>query len=87
MISSRISINILLFISILYFPWWATFLIALLLLALHSGVELLFWGVFADALFGTKLLFFYDVQFLFTLTFFALIFLALYIKKQIIFYN
>lgn len=87
MLSSRISINILLLISILYFPWWITIAIALLLLVLHNGVELLFWGVFADSLFGTQLLYFYDIQYLFTLLFFSLIFIAMYLKKKVIFYN
>ena len=87
MLSSRISINILLFISTLYFPWWVTIAIGVLLLTLHTGVELLFWGIFADALFGTQLSYFYNVQYIFTLTFFVLIFIAVYIKRKMIFYN
>ncbi len=87
MTPSRISINILLFISVLYFPWWLTILIGILLLSLHNGVELLFWGLFADALFGVPLESFYGVQYLFTLLFFILIVLAVYVKQKMIFYN
>jgi len=84
---TRIALNILLGISILFFPWWVSFIAGLTLLALHKAYEVVVWGLLFDALYGTPLEAFHNIQYLGTLVFFALFLLSIVVKKKIIFYQ
>lgn len=44
----RIVLNVILFVFILFFPWWIMLFVALMLLALFDGYELIGWGLFVS---------------------------------------
>lgn len=83
----RITLNILLFLSILFFPWWVSLAIGLILLIRYTAYELLAYGFFADTVYGIPLPGLYNIQFLFTLVFFIALVASFYIKRKIIFYR
>ncbi len=65
----RLILNIALFISILFFPWYLTIILGLALVALYNSYEVLAWGFFADTLYATTLPALYGFQFIFTVIF------------------
>ena len=86
-ISIRFFLILLFFSSTFFFPWFVTTLLALALLAVSSGYEVVFGGLMLDFLYGTDVPSYIGSPFLFTI-FFAILFVAgFYIKKHLIFYN
>lgn len=83
----RIFLNIFILTSILFFPWWITLGIVLILLAIYNAYEVIVWGVFADALYSIPLVEFFNIQFIFTITFVLLLVISSFLKKKVIFYN
>lgn len=82
----RALLNILLGISIVFFPWQISLILGLLLLGLYPAYEVLFWSFFFDTLYGTAYLAFYNIQFLGTTVFFILLLISFVVKRKIIFY-
>lgn len=85
--SLRIQLNILLFIAILFLPWWLSFLIALSILIIFDGYELIGWGLFVDGLYGNQLENLFNLQYVFTLSSALLLILGFMLKKKIIYYD
>lgn len=83
----RIVLNVLLFVSILFFPWWLTLVFGLVLLIRYAAYEIILYGFFADTIYGIPLPEFYGIQFLCTAVFMIALFASFFIKKKIIFYQ
>lgn len=83
----RIIMNIALALSILFFPWWVTGLLAVLMIFMFQAFEIILWGFIADTLYGAPVAAYYNTEFLFTLLFVALLILIVPIKRRLIFYK
>lgn len=83
----RILLNLFLFFSILFLPWWFTLFAAVAFLFIFEAYEVLLWGLFADVLYSTPVPAYFNIEFLFTLLFFILFIGIHYIKKRLRFYN
>lgn len=70
---TRLLVALLFFISILFFPWWVSVALALLLVSLARAYEVVLGGILMDALFGATLWSLPPILFtcLFTLFFFG----------------
>lgn len=84
--TTRIFLNILIFSSILFFPWWVTVFLSLILLFSFEASEVIVWGLFIDVLYSTPLVIFFNFTFIFTLLFLILFFVVQVFKKRLIFY-
>lgn len=84
---TRVVLNIFLGISILFFPWWISLIIGLVLIMSCKAYEIIVWGLLFDALYGTSVNIFYNIQYLGTLVFFAFFLLSFALKRKIIFYQ
>ena len=61
----RLAANLILFISIVFFPWWITLLFAGVFFFKFSLMyEVIGWAFFMDVLYGTRLSFFFNVTLL-----------------------
>lgn len=83
----RIFLNIFIFLSILFFPWWITLGVVLIILAIYNAYEVIVLGIFADALYSVPLVDFFNIQFVFTIIFVSLLVVSSFLKKKVIFYN
>jgi hypothetical protein len=84
----RIFIDIILILSIFYFPWWVTALFALSgIFIFKNFYESIIAGFLIDALYGTKTSEFAGVWFVFTASFFLLYILSTRLKKNIRIYE
>ena len=83
----RIFANIVLFVSVLFLPWWITALLGVIVAFTYTAYELFGWGIFADSLYSVPLDAFSNIQFLFTLYFFVLFVVVIFIKRKTIFYQ
>lgn len=79
----RILLSLAVVMSILYFPWWMTLILCVILLIRYPAYELIAYGLFADALYAPPS----GIQYLFTFTFFLLLCVSFVIKSKIIFYH
>lgn len=84
--ASRIFLNVLIFLSILFFPWWITAFFALILLFSFEAAEVIIWGLLIDTLYGIPLAIFFHFTFVFTLLFMILFFVVQILKKRLVFY-
>jgi hypothetical protein len=86
--TSRIFIDIIIFFSIFYFPWWITtiFVIGGIFL-FRNFYEAIFAGFLLDALYGAKTVEFYGFWFVFAASFFLFYIIVNRLKKNIRFYN
>ncbi len=76
----RLSLALLFFGSILFFPWWVSVFLGVLLLFAGEGYEVLFGGVLLDVLYGAPLPFFFHFPALYT-ALFSLLFLFVRVVK------
>lgn len=84
----RLVLNILLFLTILFLPWWFVLLAALALLIVFDAYEILFWGLFIDALYGNPSTFIlFSFEYVFTIGFLAVLIISFIIKRKVIFYD
>ncbi|PIT96563.1 hypothetical protein COT82_02565 [Candidatus Campbellbacteria bacterium CG10_big_fil_rev_8_21_14_0_10_35_52] len=83
----RIIFNVLIFGSVLFFPWWFTIIIAIFFLSVFNAYEVLFWGLFADMLYGVSTPNFFGIQFIFTIIFTLFFICARILKKKLIHYD
>lgn len=83
----RLLINILLVPSILFFPWWVSLALGVLLLVKDRAYEVIVWAFVFDTLYGTAYIPFFGLQFIATLLFFILFFLSIAVKRRIILYR
>jgi len=82
----RFLLNVLLFASVIWLPWWAVVLCALPLLFGYRAYEVLVWGVLADMLYATPVLVFANLPLLFSMLFLLLFLAAEYSKRFLVFY-
>ena len=75
-LSLRILFNIIMFSSVLFFPWWFTFVIAVFFLFFFDAYEVLFWGFLGDVLYGNPVPLYFNVPFLLTLVSLLLFFVV-----------
>jgi len=76
----RILYNIVVLLSILFFPWWIFALVMILFVALvRVPYEILFWGLLIDSLFGSEL-------YVFTWGASIALILSIFIKERLLFY-
>jgi len=83
---TRILLNLLIFSSILFLPWWMTLFVVLVLLFALEAPEVLVWGLFIDVLYSVPLVLFFHFTFVFTFLFFVLFLFTKYLKKRLVFY-
>lgn len=82
---TRIALNVVLVSSILFLPWWFSIAAAATLLFAFSAYEVLFWGLFADALYSAPIGAFVGIELVFT-TLFILLFICIgYSKRWLMF--
>lgn len=82
----RIVLNFILAASILFLPWWVSVLTGVLMLFLFEAYEIVVWGFVADQLYSVPNALFFNIEFLFTITFALLLFSISKFKKYVIFY-
>jgi len=85
--TKRILINISIFLSALFLPWWITLIFILLLVFSFIAPEILVWGFFIDVLYAAPVAPFLGFEFIFTFFFLFLYFVAHYLKKRLVFYS
>lgn len=79
----RILINIIVFFSILFFPWWvAVFTGVVAVLLQRNFYEIMAWGVFYDLLYGTASIHILGFSFFFTAGAFILFYGAEFLKTR-----
>jgi len=83
----RLSLNLLLGISLLAFPWWMSLLLMLGMAFIYSAYEILFWGLAADALYGWPLPLFDNTPILFSVIALGIFLIVEYSKRFLIFYH
>lgn len=83
----RIVFNILMFLSVLFLPWWVTVIVAMVFLSKFKAYEIIFWGVFADILYNASVPSFLNIEYLFTITFIVLLIISHYLKRRLMFYD
>ncbi len=83
----RLSLNLFLFMSILFSSWWVVIALMILLLIFYEAFEVLLWGIFFDMLYSIAVPFYFDVPILFTL-FSIFLFIGMnFSKRYLIFYT
>lgn len=82
----KIIFNLSIFASILFLPWWLTVIIAISFLFMFTSYEVILWGLFADILYSSPVLSFFNIEFLFTIVFIMLFIVVYFIKNKLIFY-
>lgn len=83
----RIFANILLFASVLFFPWWVTVMAGVIFAVFFSAFyESIFWAFFIDLLYGTEAASFLNFTFLFTASTIIFVLILERIKKTTRFY-
>ena len=87
MIGIRAALNIAIFISILFFPWWISLALGILLIAVCKSYEVLVWGLFFDALYGTPLDSLFGIEYVASVLFLFLFLVSFLVKKRVIFYK
>lgn len=80
----RVVLIVALFLSVLYLPWVATLLIALAVLAVRPGYEVIVAGLALDLLYGDSGVYGISTPFLSTLCAVVLFFTAHFIKRNFI---
>ena len=83
----RIILNVLMFGSVLFFPWWFTIIIAICFLFAFNAYEVLFWGLLADILYGVSTTNFFGIRFIFTIIFTLFFIGARILKKRLAYYD
>lgn len=83
----RIVFNILMFLSVLFLPWWVTVIVAMVFLSKFKAYEIIFWGVFVDILYSASVPSFLNIEYLFTITFIVLLIISHYLKRRLMFYD
>lgn len=83
----RIFLDIMLFLSVLFAPWWASVLIAVTILSIADAFEVILAGVALDALYSTPLAGFAMIEVLFTILFAGLFISAWYVKRHLLVYE
>lgn len=87
MLGRRTILNLSLFLSILFFPWWISLFVAVLLLVFHRAYEVLFWALFFDSLYGAPLESLWGIEYLATFALLIIFFVLEMVKKKMIFYE
>ncbi len=83
----RISANILLFASVLFFPWWMTVASGITFAVFfRAPYEVIFWAFLSDLLYGTEMSSFPRITFLLTASATVLVLVLEKIKKMTRFY-
>lgn len=83
----RLLLNIMLLISVLFFTWWISVLVGLLLLFRRNAFEVVFWGFLMDVLYGVSLPAFWGFPLVMTSLFFVLYLVSVVLKQRLIFYH
>jgi len=79
----RLFLPLLFFASILFFPWWLSVFLALVLSIPHDAYEVLLGGVLMDALYGAPVPALFDLPIIFTLLFAAFFFAGAYLRPRL----
>ncbi len=83
----RILANIVLFSSVLFFPWWVTVAAGVAFsVFFRASYEVVFWAFFSDLLYGTEAASFFRIHFLSTASAVVLVVVLERIKKMTRFY-
>ena len=83
---TRLSLNGVLFGSVLFLPWWVTLFAIAVFIALRFAPEVLFWGLALDLLYGAPLPSFFTVPLVCTLTAVVLFSAAELLKRRLTLY-
>jgi hypothetical protein len=87
MLYLRITLNLLIFSSILFLPWWFTALAAIGFMFAFEAYEVLLWGLIADIYYGAPVPAYFNIEFLFTILFFILFAVIHFFKKKLLAYT
>jgi hypothetical protein len=85
---SRVILGILVFLSIIWAPWWLTWSLAIIFLFYFSlYYEIFAWGIIYDALYGISLSEYWNVSYIFSIASIVLFIISFIIKKKLIIYE
>jgi hypothetical protein len=84
---NRILFNLLLIVSIFFFPWWVVLIVGALFLLAFIAPEVLILGLIADFLYSASIPNFFGFQFVFSLTFLIFLVTAIYMRKHMSLYS
>ncbi len=80
--------GLIILISILFGPWWLTWVLAILLLFYYPVYyEIIAWGIIYDSLYGVSLPEFWNIKYIFTIFSIVIFIISLFIKKRLIVYE
>ena len=81
---ARVLAHSALFISLSFFPWWMTLIVALgALFLVRNFYEIVFWGIATDLLYGVPVRSFFGVNIIFTASFLAAYVGAEFLKRRL----
>ncbi|MEX0933809.1 MAG: hypothetical protein WD003_00920 [Candidatus Paceibacterota bacterium] len=84
----RLIANAILFVSLLYLPWWLFLVLGIIFLFIfRSFYELVGWSLVVDLLYGTDTSLFFNTHFLMTQGALVLLVVSSIVKKYIRFYE
>lgn len=83
----RITLNVLLGLSLLFFPWWVSLAFAIALVTYFDAYEILAWGLVADGLYSSATPTYMSFEFFMTACATVLLIVALIAKRQLVFYE
>jgi hypothetical protein len=87
MLGTRAILNGLIFVSILFLPWWLTLVFAVILVLAHKAYEVLLWALFFDSFYGTSLDIIWGMEYLATFIMLIILALSFALKRKVIFYQ
>ncbi len=83
----RTFLTLLFFSGVFFFPWYIVIMLALALLIVSVGYEVVFGGVLLDMLYAQPVPEFLFDPFIFSTTFFVCAVVAYIIKRRLMFYT
>ncbi len=84
----RIVVGIIMFCCVMWGYWWLTWCLAIGLLFYYPNYfEIIFLGIFYDALYGVAIPEFWNIEYIFTISSIILFILAFFLKKRLIIYD
>ena len=83
----RVILNIALFVSVLFLPWWLSIVFMVILLVFYTAYEIVFWGLAIDMLYSAPVPLFANFVLIFTVFSLLLFVSAEILKRRLIFYS
>ena len=82
---TRLALNTLIALSIVWFPWWLSLFLLIVLMALYRAYEALLWALLYDSLYGGALPALYGFGYIMTLSTVALFSIIELLKTRLLY--